>query len=66
MSSVHGVSTCPNCYRTVATVGTQIQKHRTRLGGGEVIVCTMSGAPVDALTRLKLSTRAVKKKARLN
>jgi hypothetical protein len=50
----------------VATVGTQIQKHRTRLGGGEVIVCTMSGAPVDALTRLKLSTRAVKKKARLN
>jgi translation initiation factor IF-1 len=64
--SVHGLTNCPNCFRSVAVVGTQIQKHRTRLGAGDVIVCAMSGKPVDAVARLKLSTRAMKKKPRPN
>jgi len=56
---VHGLTTCPGCYRMVAVVGTQIQKHRTRLGGGAVEICAMSSQSVSALKlQPVLSSRA--------
>lgn len=59
---VHGLTTCPGCYRMVAVVGTQIQKHRTRLGGGTVEICAMSSRSVSALKlQPVLSSRATKK-----
>ena len=59
---VHGLTTCPACYRMVAVVGTQIQKHRTRLGGGAVEICAMSSQSVSALKlQPVLSSRATKK-----
>jgi hypothetical protein len=46
----------------VAVVGTQIQKHRTRLGGGAVEICAMSSQSVSALKlQPVLSSRATKK-----
>lgn len=65
--SQFGITTCPGCYRTVEVVGTQVQKHVTRIGGGAVEVCAMSGMQVDALKlQPVLSFRAKPKKHRLN
>jgi hypothetical protein len=51
----------------VEVVGTQVQKHVTRIGGGAVEVCAMSGMQVDALKlQPVLSFRAKPKKHRLN
>jgi hypothetical protein len=44
-----------------------VQKHVTRIGGGVVEVCAMSGMQVDALKlQPVLSFRAKPKKRRLN
>jgi hypothetical protein len=47
----------------VEIVGTQLQKHRARLGDGTVGTCPMSGKPVDLLSH---SFRAKAKKKRAN
>jgi hypothetical protein len=47
----------------VAVIGAQVQKHRTRLGGGAVEICVMSGKPVSALKlQPVLSSRAKRAK----